>query len=613
MNVAARHHDSGHHSQARVRSRASIFLTGAVLIVALIFHFPSALAVEESDRAAVLARQAAEYREERAKTIVELQQFRSSESIDAEGSGTVRGKATLVNLNPQINTWFLLTLEWGTPDEHSSYHLENPKPREQTIHLSAADPRGIQISSGDHSTTCDLWSDVDAGPLEEARRSALPYAPICGGSLYLRNRTSGHFTALEWTSEFLRSHVWGGEEIVGFARKEFFSDHFAEEGTPAAPTASAPAGAGEPDRPLPASLETSNSYRQVEPQNLGIGVGQPIDTLAPGRWYPASGLSGVYVSFIQPQMISPEILDSYHGVVNRLDSVEANALDYLVAFDLSEFDLGFALGTDHPRVGWSPRPPREVRGDLPGPDGISIAAPLVTNGVISPAFAPRTLAAFAGGFKREHGAFRYGAFSKLNHGSHYGFIEQGVVFSKLLPGLATLYVLDDGTVEMKTWTDADNVFLPHVKFARQNGVPLIERDTASGKSVPGSLVARWGPGNWSGSAEEDLRSLRAGACLQETPTRRFLIYGYFSTATPSAMVRLFQAYDCRYAMHLDMNALELTYLALYLHHGSHLGVEYLVQGMAQSDKQTDNGPLLRFLVYPDNRDFFYLVRREANQ
>ncbi|HUA33556.1 MAG TPA: hypothetical protein VMA09_08115 [Candidatus Binataceae bacterium] len=573
--------------------------------MALIACTLDARGAEDADQ----ARQTAEYEAEQPKTIIQLQQFRRSETIGAEGSSGLHGTATLINLNPQISSWYLLTLDWGTSEGQLTYHLENPRPHDQTIHLSAGDPHGIQISSGDHITNCDLWSE---GALEEARQSSLPYAPLCDGNLYLRNRASGHFTALEWTSDFLRNHVWGGEEIVGLVRKEFFSDHFAESGTQAASSSQAATGAEEPGWPLRASLNQDKSKLDLAPENLGIDVGKPLNTLEPGQWYPANGIPGVYVSFIEPQMISVDILNSYHGVVNRLDSVESAALDYLVAFDLADFDLGFALGTDHPHVGWSPRPPRDVRDDLPGPDGISTAAPLVTNGLISPALAVHTIATFAGGFKREHGAFKYGPFSQINHGTHYGFIEQGVVFSKLQQGLATLYVLDDGTVQMKSWTDADNALLARIKFARQNGVPIIERST-TGTSVPGALIARWGPGNWSGSAEEDLRSLRAGACLEESPTKRFLIYGYFSTATPSAMARVFQAYGCRYAMHLDMNALELTYLALYLHQGPQLRVEYLVKGMAQSEKQTDNGPLLRFLEYPDNRDFFYLVRRASTR
>lgn len=198
-----------------------------------------------------------------------------------------------------------------------------------------------------------------------------------------------------------------------------------------------------------------------------------------------------------------------------------------------------------------------------------------------------------------------------NHGSHYGFIERGVVFSKLQPELATVLVLDDGAVDVRTWTTADNVMLPHVRYARQNGVPLIEYDPVLRMGVPGDQVNLWGPGNWSGSANEDLRTLRAGLCLQESGPRRFLIYGYFSAATPSAMARIFQAYHCRYALHLDMNALEHTYLALYVRRNQQRLVEHLVQGMAAVDRESGNEFAPRFLAFPDDRDFFYVTKREG--
>jgi hypothetical protein len=358
----------------------------------------------------------------------------------------------------------------------------------------------------------------------------------------------------------------------------------------------------------------SDAYadRAVATEHLGIEVaGADSGRLRLGHWYAARNLPGVYVSVMQPQAISGEILASYPGVVSRLDDVEAAALDYLVAFDLTAFDLGFALGTDHPRVGWSPRPPAAVRPPgLPGPDGIDNIRPLVTDGMVSPALVADTVATFTGGFKREHGAFKYGDLAGRNHGSHYGFIEQGVVFSKLQPGLATLYVLDDGAVHMSTWSQADDRLLARIRYARQNGVPLVEPDPATGAPAPGALVARWGPGNWSGSAASELRALRAGACLQETDGRRFLIYGWFSTATPSAMARVFQAYGCRYAMLLDMNALEHTYLALYARQDGKIAVQHLILGMEEVDKSTNGAMVPRFIGFPDNRDFFYLVRRK---
>ena len=222
-------------------------------------------------------------------------------------------------------------------------------------------------------------------------------------------------------------------------------------------------------------------------------------------------------------------------------------------------------------------------------------------------------ATFVGGFKREHGAFRYGPLAVRNNGSHYGFIEQGVVFSKLQPGLATLYVLEDGTVDMTTWTEADNRNVAQIRYARQNGVPLVEPDPATKAPVPGAMVAQWGPGNWSGSAEGKLRSIRAGACIQEEGERKFLIYGYFSTATPSAMERVFEAYGCRYAMLLDMNALEHTYMALYVRTGGKFAIQHLVEGMDALDKEVGGRPVPRFVGFPDNRDFFFLVPRAPGQ
>jgi hypothetical protein len=250
---------------------------------------------------------------------------------------------------------------------------------------------------------------------------------------------------------------------------------------------------------------------------------------------------------------------------------------------------------------------------LPGPDGIGSIAPLVSTGLIAPENGRRTVATFTGGFKRTHGAFRYGDLALRNHGSHYGFIENGVVFSKLEPGLATLYSLNDGSVEMKTWTDADNSLLGRIRHARQNGVPLAEFDDATQSAAPGRLVAQWGPGNWSGSENEKLRTIRGGVALQTGQGGRFLIYAVFSDATPSAMARVFQAYRCRYAMPLDMNALEHTYLALYRRSGSELLVDHLIKGMSVLDKSVSGEVVPRFLGYPDNRDFFYVMRREAKE
>jgi hypothetical protein len=558
-----------------------------------------------------LASQWEEYQADVPKTILELQPFRRAASAEFQMAGDW-GSATLVNLNPGVNAWFLLTLWWPGAARPSTYHLQNPLPRTQTLTLSDARPDGIRLSLDGRDMDCELWAAGRTTVLQEARRSELPYAPLCSDRLYLRNPVAGTYTHLERVTNFLRDHVWGGEQIVGFVRKQFFSDAFIEkEGAAAASVPIVPA--TQQNAPRAALLGEAYAARSVVPEHLGIDIGQGSGGVSMGTWYPVRDAPGIFISVIQPQAILEARAPGESAPIGERDAVEAAAVDYLVAMDLGQFDLGFALGTDHPRVGWSERALESVRDPrLAGPDGIGSVAPLVVNGMVSPATVEKAAATFAGGFKREHGAFRYGALALKNRGTHYGFIEQGVVFSKLQPGLATLVVDDAGAVRMKTWTVEDAASLPHIKHARQNGVPLIDYDEKRGVSFPGALIDSWGPGNWSGSSDERLRTLRAGACLQETGSARFLIYGYFSTATPRAMARVFQAYGCRYAMHLDMNALEHTYFALYTHKNGQILVEHLVQGMEEVDRKGGNELAPRFLSFPDDRDFFYVTRKGSS-
>ncbi len=106
--------------------------------------------------------------------------------------------------------------------------------------------------------------------------------------------------------------------------------------------------------------------------------------------------------------------------------------------------------------------------------------------MVSPGEIDRTIATFTGGFKREHGAFRYGPLAQRNHGSHYGFIEEGVLFSKLQPGLATVLVMNDGAVNLKTWMPSDGTQLARVRYARQSGVPSSSSTPRTGRACRGS-------------------------------------------------------------------------------------------------------------------------------
>ena len=545
-------------------------------------------------------------------SILDLQPLRQVSFLEVSGAAGRRGMATLINLNPRINEWFVLRLDWTGPAATDSYHLENVDAARTKLSLAReSGGYGIHLESGGWKVDCPLGSAGETSVLESARRTRLAFAPVCNGRVYVRNPIVGAYTSLERVTNLLRDHVWQGDQLVTLVREEFFQDSFAEQGVMVTnPTVVHDSNAA---APLPARLAEPSAEAAISSAHLGIDVVVDSGTgVALGQWYPIRDSPGIFLSAIKPEAIAADILSGFPKSVARLDPIEASAVDYLVAFDLSQLDLRFALGTDHPRLGWSRRARDEMRDSrLPGPDGIGDSAPLERSGMVSPAVASRTVAAFAGGYKREHGAFRYGALAVRNHGSHYGFMEEGVIFSSLEPGLATLYVRDDGTVGMKTWSADDAELAQRLRYARQNGVALLERTADGGGPVPGALVNQWGAGNWSGSADERLRTLRAGVCLQQSPTRRFLIYGYFSTATPSAMARVFQAYGCEYAMHLDMNALEHTYLALYTRVAGRLIVQHLVDGMRTADRKAANGVAPRFLAFPDNRDFFYLLKRAS--
>ncbi|MCB2149013.1 MAG: hypothetical protein KQI81_21205 [Deltaproteobacteria bacterium] len=543
------------------------------------------------------------------KTVVDLQPFRHSTSLRIDLPDGPPADATLIDLNPRIGRWYLLQIGRKGDAAPAEYHLENPFPARQRLTLDKMAPDGLTLLRAGEALRCPLWKPFGHSALDAARHSRQVFAPLCNGTVYLRNPVSGHRTAIETVTDFLRDKLPGGDAVVGFVRDTFFKDAYREEAR-STTGSGAPAALQPPGFPAPATIDPIYADRPVVPADLGIQTETVTAGLLLGRWYAVKEMPGVFLSLMQPRAVAPEILNSDLRYVNRLDDVEANALAYLVAFDLGRFEIGYAVGTEHPRVDWSERSlPQMKIPDLPGPDGIGSIAPLVPNGMVNPDDAARTVATFTSGFKRIHGAFKYGDLAYRNHGSHYGFLESGVVLSTLQPGLATLLVLADGTLEMKTWTEPDNHALGQIVHARQNGVPLVEFDPDRQKPVPGRLVNRWLPGNWAGSSDKKLRTLRAGAALQQTDGHRFLIYGYFSTATPSAMARVFQAYGVRYAMHLDMNALEHTYLALYRQADGHLLVQHLIQGMSVLDKTGKGLYVPRFLGYPDNRDFFYVMRR----
>lgn len=531
------------------------------------------------------------------KEIFDLQMFRSDQQGAIVGDQGQRGTATLIDLNPAIHTWYVLQLRWddGTL---SRYHLQTARPGPR-LELDAAGG-GIVVIAGKQRSPCPLWSSPDGLASVNARR---PYSALCDGRVFVRSTTVGHKSSKEWATDFLRDYVPGGESITGFVR-DFYKDALATTGEVSAESAShQPRPQGAPARP---DIDEAWSAHVLHVPDLGIAVpGVEDNRFLVGSWYPTR-MPAVYVTALQPRLVSTRIAERQTGLTKPLDDIEKVAMVYIVAFDLERYNLGYALGTEHPRLDWSTRAPAASQNAaLPGPDGIADSGPLVRTGMLDPVLADFAVATFAGGFKRYHGAFRYGELSRVNGASHYGFMESGTLFSRLQPGLATAVVWDDGTFDLLTWKAGKEADLARMRHARQNGVALIEPDPATGIPRVGALVGS-SNGNWSGAVDGRYRTVRGGVALQESGGRRFLLYAYFSAATPSAMARVFEAFGVRYAMLTDMNALEHTYMALYNRDGNNVAVEHLVRGMEVLDKTVAGQVLPRFIGFADNRDFFYL-------
>ncbi|GGD46249.1 hypothetical protein [Sinisalibacter lacisalsi] len=530
---------------------------------------------------------------------VELAPMRVTEQATAADGATLR----LVSLHPGVNRWHLV--ERVAPEGRAqSWHLENADAATWTLSLTKGDDPALLISGRGEASQCRPWAG-ETSELATAAGSGLPYAPVCGGKLFLRNKVAGSRTNREAVSDFLRKNVVFGDKLVNLIKGAFFEDAFLE-------TAALGDGSGDNGDVVAALGQARLDRRPNMRTAMGLPVTGAPDGMEAGSWYAVEGQEGIFASVMQPGLIAQEILAERNGA-NWLDGVERNADVYLAAFDLGRFEIGYELGTDHPGLEWSSRPSRRgAEWNMAGPDGFSRADPLVRNGMLNPALLPRVAGAIAGGFKRDHGAFRFGDYAGFNRGHHYGFISNGVTFSRLIENLSTLYITTDGEIGMKLWQEADNEMIPRLAFARQNGVPLVQRDPETGASVPGDRVTSWGGGNWSGSAEAQLRTLRAGACLREAGGRQFLIYAYFSSVTPSAMARTFQAYDCDHAMLLDMNSPELTYMAVYRQNaaGDGLEADHLSRLMAESDPWAGGVRVPRFVTFSDNRDFIYLLRKE---
>lgn len=533
-------------------------------------------------------------------TLETIQPFRQVQVIR-----TSAYELQFVNLNSKVNAWYLLRVADVAAKRIRTINIENARAPEIQLKFSTVKPGVLEFYRG--ATLVDSCGEFIAA-VTSKEALAYPYTPLCNKKVFVRNKANGYQTNIEKGTQFLRDNLGSiGEGIINKAKETVFSDKYTETAN-AVRDNSAQKGI-ETKALHPADLNPSEKGKLLADHKLGIPLakGYSSRAITVGEWYPTSTFSGVYVSMLAPGMVSPEILNSYKDRVRPLQDREITSLAYLVAFDMKKYSMGWAHGTNQPGIGWSDRlSPEQIAamGGGAGPDGVGSFGDLVNPGKVPPFDWERTIATFSGGFQLHHSHFERGPYSRQNKSTHYGFIEDGVVMAKPNPGLATIAVKIDGSFSMRVWTEKDNAEIPQMRYLRQNGLPLIETD-GNGNGIPGAFVSNRNEGNWSGSAQGDNYTPRGAACLIEKGGEQMFVYAYFSAATPSAIARVFQAYGCKVAIHLDMNSPGQAYLALVNVAEKSVRPQHLMTSMAEVDPGRQ---MPRYFATPDFRDFFWIMK-----
>jgi len=535
--------------------------------------------------------------------LFQLQAYKEEITATYEGNSFL--SATLINLNSNINSQYILTLI-DTDNIKTTFNIltvsDNIK-----LRLNTNTPELLIADHSNDTYECNIGNEISTA-FKTRKKRRLSYLPVCNNLLFIVIRQDGYQPLIEKGAEVLRWLAGDtGEGVISGVKESFFKDKYIVEEQ----TEESAGSLVETDNNsvLPrAAIEDRYQYTTIPTRHLGLKTKTSEKRLLAGEWYPLKNYPDVYTSMIMPEMVSRDIQDTHRDRVNRLDGVEKRAVVYLVSFSLGKYALGWGHGTDHPGVGWSSRA-RNITKDNPyGPDGFNRMDPLIPLGHVPPFHWSKTIGTFSAGFQKRHGAFRYGELSKFNKAHHYGFMENGVMLVTPSEGLATVIMYKDGSVDLKRWTAKDNELLPFIKHIRQNGVPLIHRDD-NGQGVPGKLVKHWSKGNWSGSAQKQLRAPRGAACIIETPLENYMVYAYFSGATPSAIARVFQAYGCNFAIHLDLNSPGQAYASLFntQGEGGSFDIELLMTKMHMYMGGRADTP--RYLIKPDYKDFFYIMKR----
>jgi len=298
-----------------------------------------------------------------------------------------------------------------------------------------------------------------------------------------------------------------------------------------------PSAAGEdggywPPQPVP------TIYKTPEP-----GEGQWVAHQPDWMHHIPNAPAPFYKTFVRPDPLRP-----YSKII-------------LVAMDTRQLDFDMEAGVDDPKptVG-------SFHGTGRIPRDVSVAK--------------RTVAAFNGGFKTEHG--------------HYGMMLKKRVLLPPVPSGATAVVTDDGRFGMGAWQPSRDI-PPDILSYRQNMDPLVEDGIFNPRQRPSWGAVLPGQPRLVGQQTE-----RSGLCITKA---RHTLYVWGDDVGADALGKAMQLAGCDFGMHLDMNPYHTGYVFMSFHDAQFKTgrSETLTPLMAIGNR--------RYIDY-NPKDFFYVMLRD---
>lgn len=502
-------------------------------------------------------------------------------------------RVNLINLNPYINRWFILEF---VGNKRYRIHLDNRDPKN---HVSLSQTGIILQKTETQATTvnCTLWKSKKDHLLSLPFNGFKnPYYPVCNGLIYLRLKRSSKtkLSLTEWTTEILRTTHFG-EDIINSVKPMIVSldAESAKQKLVAKTTENDKAKLKQGPILAKTYLAEHKLPLVSSEHNLGFTRKTENIPLYYGHWYKTHMHQGIYTGLFIPELIDHSIKKSYPQKVFPMEEGEKDKLIYLTAYDLNQYTIRYAIGTTEPPINTE----KSAYGRTAG-----LRKSLVAIGSIPPYHLSKAVGVFIGGFKRKHSIMLHGP----HKGKRYGYIEKGVELAPMAPGLATLAINTSGQISIDRWPEKLEQRIAARKetiSARQNGVMLIHN------FEPGPHVNSWTNGNWSADANGLRQSLRSGVCIQKQGKKEYLVFMAFTSATPSTMAKVMQAYRCKSGMHLDMNAHMYLHNAIYeIKSDNSFRVEYLNKEMLYPPGLKRH----RFILDNNSRDFFYIMKKDQN-